>query len=102
MLDEVGVLEPRLRRALLVYSTIGASRIDATTRSSIRASALTPEQVVRASARLRGTRLDGQRPARDVAPIDMGVDVITDLPGEFPCRSPSPSGRRSARTSGWW
>jgi glycerophosphoryl diester phosphodiesterase len=85
VLDEVGVLEPRLRRALLVYSTIGEPDRRDYDILSIRASALTPEQVVRAHRlgyEVHAWTVNDRREMSRL--IDMGVDVIiTDLPGEL-------------------
>ena len=85
VLDEVGVLEPRLRRALLVYGSIGVRERRDFDILSIRASAITPEQVVRAHRLGYAVHAWTVNDRREMSRlIDMGVDVIiTDVPGEL-------------------
>ena len=85
VLDQVGVLEPHLRRALLVYGTIGEPDHQDYDILSIRASAITPEQVVRAHRlgyEIHAWTVNDRREMSRL--IDMGVDVIiTDVPEEL-------------------
>jgi glycerophosphoryl diester phosphodiesterase len=85
VLDAVGKLEPRLRRALLIYTSIGEPDRRGYDILSIRASAITPEQVVRAHRlgyEVHAWTVNDRREMSRL--IDMGVDVIvTDLPAEL-------------------
>ncbi len=85
VLDEVGVIEPGLRRALLVYGSIGARQRRDYEILAIRASAITPEQVVRAHRLGYAVHAWTVNDRREMSRlIDMGVDaIITDVPGEL-------------------
>ncbi len=85
VLDDVGKLEPGLRRALLVHTSIGQPDRRDYDILSIRASAITPEQVVRAHRlgyEVHAWTVNDRREMSRL--IDMGVDaIITDRPAEL-------------------